>query len=180
MCQMSKICINVLNRALFVPWWNEVWISCCPTSCFHAFPILNARLSSELLSVLCLGGWKQNRFIETDLVPSFLRFTRQFLSPQILLCRFFRLTKVQAWLISLCDRCVGDSSAIIIETQPPLSRIAASLSFMNVHGGEKQIIIVSMDLSVLFLWICSCIVLWICMCIVLWICLYIPPPPLPF
>ena len=126
------------------------------------------------------GGGGQNRFIETDLVSSFLRFTRQFLSPQILLCRFFRLTKVQAWLISLCDRCVGDSSAIIIETQPPLSRIAASLSFMNVHGGEKQIIIVCMDLSVLFLWICSCIVLWICSCIVLWICLYIPPPPLPF
>ena len=169
---MSKICIHLFNRALFVPWWTEVWISCCPTSCFHAFPILNARLSSELLSVLCLGGWKQNRFIETDLVPSFLRFTRQFLSPQILLCRFFRLTKVQAWLISLCDRCVDDSSAIIIETQPPLSRIAASLSFMNVHGGEKQIIIVSKDLSVRFLWICSCIVLWIC--------LYIPPPPLPF
>ena len=143
--------------------------------------IPHSQRQAELRIVVCVVfGGGLNRFIETDLVSSFLRFTRQFLSPQILLCRFFRLTKVQAWLISLCDRCVGDSSAIIIETQPPLSRIAASLSFMNVHGGEKQIIIVCMDLSVLFLWICSCIVLWICSCIVLWICLYIPPPPLPF
>ena len=49
----------------------------------------------------------------------------------------FHADMVQARLISLCDRCDGDSSAVIIETQPPLCRIAVYLSFMDAAEGRK-------------------------------------------
>ena len=122
------------NILLSVP--SDVLFSCIPNP---------QRPSAPRISVcVCWGGGAQKRkrilarFIKTDfLLPLFLWFTRQFLSPQILLVQFFMLTWVQALLISLCDRCDGDSSAIIIETQPPLCRSAAYLSFMDATEGRK-------------------------------------------
>ena len=62
----------------------------------------------------------------------------------------FHADMVQARLISLCDRCDGDSSAVIIETQPPLWRIAGYLSFMQRKGGRKTNNHRCMDLCPLF------------------------------
>ena len=143
----THICSWVLNRPYFVLDGTTSEYLVVPPG--HGSDVLFSRIPNPQRSCappisvcLCIlgGGWwkrSQTRLIKPDLSSPFSVIPPPIFVASDTFGPIFHADMVQARLISLCDRCDGDSSAVIIETQPPLWRIAGYLSFMQRKEGRK-------------------------------------------